>query len=902
MKMNHINFKDPDRLNTGLIQTTDNCAGCNKCISACPVFSANIAVDDGDKTVIVIDQNRCVLCGRCMDICTHQARAFVDDTEDFLAYLSQPGKGAEMALVVAPSFFVNYPDTCKQVLGYLSSLGIGKIYSANIGADISAWGYIRQLEAHPEKNYLSQACPVVVNQIEMYEPHLTDHLVPVQGPLLCTAIYLRKYLGHEGPLAFLSPCIAKKQEMLRPENQGLAQYSVTYKRLMEALADIDLASYPEREPEGLGGINGQFSAEGGLTKTLAHYMGEEALGYVEQMEGAQRLAVSLKDYDASLRGDASCLPRLLDMLACEGGCNCGTAARQRRDEGNRMGFQVHKIRKAAETDGLDVKTRRQQLSDRFALLNPDDFAACYQPRPVTGQAVADDEIQRTFRAMLKYTQQDQRLDCASCGYSTCKEMARAIALGYNRVGNCIDYMKKKLLIERSETEIHKHRLEVLQQTGQEGGATVDQLTGFLNRYAYEEMVEKALSRAKTGGSSGYVISLDLDDFMSINKSYGHPCGNALLIEIAAFLRQNFGEVGHVFRIGGDEFSILVENASESAVRQMASLILCRAKEPWALMGIRLYCSVSIGIVPFNIDSESAAEVIKKAEHAVYTVKQMGKSDYLLYEGEMENDAHERLNLIRQLRDAVAGGFHNFQVHYQPWISPEGRIIGAEALLRWRDDMGNPVSPADFIPIAESVGLILPIGEYVLRSAAKQCRRMNDIFPGFRISVNVSPKQMAFPGLYEQYTSILRQLNGGKNTTVLEITESFGLDNMPEQKKLLERFISEGVQVALDDFGTGYSSLSYLYDLPLNLVKIDRSLIRDIDTDENAMHLLTAIADMMHNMGREVCVEGVETESQLVHCLSAGADIIQGYYYYKPMAASDLESLVSTWNLPRAEKL
>lgn len=886
-------------LNNGIIQTNDNCVGCNRCISRCPVFGANIAREVDGQNRVYVDAEACILCGKCMDECPHDARVYLDDTQRFLEDLEAVTDGSRkrgISLIVAPSFPINYPQKCNMILGYLKHLGVNRIYSVSYGADISIWAHLKYLEQHPQNGYLAQFCPAIVNSVEKYHPNLVEHLMPVQSPMVCTAIYLKNVLGIEDDLAFLSPCIAKKAEVERPSTAGMVRYNVTFDHLLRQLDDVDISPYFADDYEIDYGLGALFPTPGGLKENVEYYVGLDEDWFVTQKEGEVYAYSYLDLYSDKEWYDDPYRARLIEIVNCSRSCIYGTGTEFKHTSSTHIPHAVNQIRLQKKRLSQDISKELQQpaqrleaLNRRFDHLNLEDFMISYTPQTKVQREVPREELEDAFVALLKTTEEQRNLNCGSCGYRTCKEMARAIALGYNYEGNCFHYVKRAMEEQRGESRLHQQTMELLQRSAP--GANIDLLTGLGNRYAFDQGLERALRDARRSGKYGFLFSLDLDDFAMINESYGHNFGNMLLIAVTRYLQQIDAEA-EIFRVGGDEFMLLLEEANEARAQGIAAQVTARMQEPWEIAGNRFYCTASLGVTRFPEADDGVNEIVRNADLALHEAKQKGKNSAVFYEHELDNNSRERIGLINRLRDSITRDFEGFEVYYQPWIGRDYRIVGAEALLRWRDAEGNFVSPGEFIPVAESVGLIVPIGEYVLRTAARRCREINRQFGDFMVSVNVSVKQLNQPDVFEQLSNILSETGVDPRNMVLEITESLGMDNVARQRSILERFKKFGVRVALDDFGTGYSSLSYLNELPLDLVKIDRSFIRDIEENRYSEYVLSTMAQLMGKMGRWICVEGVEKHSQLEYCIEAGVDIVQGYLFYKPMPAEELMALLA----------
>lgn len=439
-----------DSLNQGLVYTNESCTGCNRCISVCSVLGANYSLMEDGKNVIHVDGEACVECGACMDVCHHKARGYRDDTEAFLTALK---KGENISILIAPAFIANYPKEYRRVLGYLKSLGVNRMISVSFGADITTWGYLNYITKHNFKGGISQPCPAIVNYIEKYIPELTEKLVPVHSPMMCAAIYVKKYMKVTDKLAFISPCIAKKAEITRQENKDYISYNVTFTHLMEVLKKIDLSSY-DAVDELEYGMGSLYPQPGGLKENVEHFLGRDVL--VRQVEGEGHVYHFLEEYAKRVKSGKP-LPFLVDALNCAGGCIHGTATEPSMDDNDDVLFEIHNQRIKARKDDkknpwakeISYEKRLQNFNEQFAQLNIEDFMCEYHPADKKVK-ITEEELQVGFQELKKDTPEKQKIDCGACGYDSCRKMAEAIVLGCNRKENCIHYVKNEL-IEEQET-------------------------------------------------------------------------------------------------------------------------------------------------------------------------------------------------------------------------------------------------------------------------------------------------------------------------------------------------------------------------------------------------------------------------------------------------------------------
>jgi diguanylate cyclase (GGDEF)-like protein/PAS domain S-box-containing protein len=418
-------------------------------------------------------------------------------------------------------------------------------------------------------------------------------------------------------------------------------------------------------------------------------------------------------------------------------------------------------------------------------------------------------------------------------------------------------------------------------------AHYDGLTGLPNRTLFHQRVGHALARARRTGLRLAILFIDLDRFKNINDTLGHDAGDRVLNVISGRLRKCLREVDTIGRLGGDEFVVLLEDLPDlEQVAAVARKILAEIGEPIALTEQEVHISGSIGISTFPDDSEDMQGLMKNADISMYRAKEQGKDNYQFYSAMMNEHTLERLALENALRRAIERD--EFLLHYQPKLNiGSGVVCGMEALVRWQRPGKGLVPPAQFIPLAEETGLIVPIGKWVLRTACARNKAWQDAgLPPLRIAVNLSARQFAQETLVEDVAEVLRETGLDPALLELEITESMVMRNPEHAVALLDRLKAMGVHLSIDDFGTGYSSLSYLKRFPIDAVKIDRSFIQDLPADGDDAAITQAILAMAHSLRLEVIAEGVETAAQLRFLREHGCDEMQGYHFSKPLAEEE----------------
>lgn len=415
----------------------------------------------------------------------------------------------------------------------------------------------------------------------------------------------------------------------------------------------------------------------------------------------------------------------------------------------------------------------------------------------------------------------------------------------------------------------------------------DSLTGLPNRRFFQEKLSEAIRQFENTECKLAVLYIDLDRFKMVNDSLGHGLGDKLLTEIARRLSESLGPEKFVARQGGDEFVVLLVEGQVPETEQVTQRIRNIFTKPFEVGGYELFVTPSIGISFYPEHGKDTAALMQNADNAMYAAKEAGKDTYAIYDIRSDAQDGARILLENDLRKSLERS--ELQLYYQPQISlVPNRRVGAEALLRWHRGHKDWVSPADFIPLAEETGLILQIGEWVIRQACRQGKQWIDAgYEPFIMGVNLSPRQFRQPGLVEQVRGILQETGYPPEYLELEITEGMTLDVESASGKM-RQLRDLGVQISIDDFGTGYSSLNYLKRLPISRLKVDRSFVRDIETDLGDRDIVKAIIAMAHNLKITVIAEGVENQEQLSFLEANGCDEIQGYLFGRPVPADEFE--------------
>lgn len=858
------------KLNEGLIYTNDNCIGCNHCISGCPVLGANISVTEGETNRIYVDGDACIHCGKCLEVCPHNAREYRDDTAAFLKDLRA---GEKISLLVAPSFFAVYEEKAEDILGQLHSLGVNLIYDVSYGADIATWAYLSYLEQNKMDGAIAPPCTANMNYIRKYSKTLTEKIIPVYSPVLCLAQYIRRYVKLADKLAFLSPCIAKKDEFTNPGNEGLVQYNVTFAHLVEVLKSEQCMAAPvhvEMSDYGLGRI---FPVPGGLGANVEQFVALNET--VREIHGTTSVYSYFRRMEKRV-DEKKTLPYMIDCLNCSFGCLEGPGTERLEQTEDEVFIRLQQYRepnpKIPKEENpylpeLPLEERRKRLKARFAGLVLKDFLCSYdggaRERNLSLSVMrGEDEakLDKIFREMYKTTKESRYIDCHSCGYGSCREMAMAIAKGYNTKENCIHYQK--------DYGIRR--------------AMRDPRYDIYNNNAYMNFLKRMIEQGK---QEEYVCLLfTIHNLSMINQNYGYQQAEIIMRLYCSLITARTEENEIVALMGNTHFVAAIHKERlEKVIEQLTTGV----SVPF-LPGEELRVAAKVAVY-WPQKQDTSASMISERLSTTYSLLLQDKTKMVMYhDHELRKRLEEEDRIFELIEPALE--HREFEVYYQPKVDMHTRqLIGAEALIRWNHD-GQVISPAKFVPLCEKRGMIEKLDFFVLERVCESISKW--IAQGIRavpVSINFSKHHFVNRDVAEQINAIAEKYNTPRTFLEIEFTETAYLEDSEGLIYSINRLHELGIASSMDDFGTGYSSLSMLQEMSFDTLKLDKSFL---DDERYAQHrgrtVIESIIHMAKRLDMTIVSEGIETEEELAFMRNMRCDVAQGFLFDKPLRHDDFE--------------
>lgn len=848
------------------IYTNDNCIGCNHCISVCPIPGANIAEKTNNKNHIRVNTSKCILCGQCLNVCKHDARGYIDDTEKFFQDLKD---GADISVAIAPSFFVDYPNIANGVLGYLRSIGVKNIYNVSYGANIFTWALLEYYLDDNNTGGIFPNCPTIVNYIEKYVPSVIPALVPIRSPLFCLAIYARKYLKDTNKIAFLSPCVAHFSEIDDAYSDGLVSYNVTFEHFFKNLKDIDFNLYYSESDITDYGLGALYPFPGGIKENLEHF-----IGYEKTIVSKNLVLYNKSDVD-SLKSIAeyNCTKGVFfELLNCSNGCNFGPCIDKSSFSIDKVVEQHQCIRfNMLQNGNLKEYAREMPRAERleffrnkFKDLNLHDFQREFHDKYLKPFKAPKEIIDEIFIRMHKNTEESRHIDCHSCGYNSCYQMAEAIANGYNNIENCVQFEKKE-----------NYKL-----------FTSDQLTGLPNKYLFIKDLSDIL--AAEDRQNFAVMQINIKNFIFINQQVGFIKGNDILAEYASKAKEivDGTENEKIYLLNGNNFYIIAKKERMNDLFYKLNHIELVSLKQNQIADIN---SLSIRAALYNItgDEKNTDTVIDRISTTYFTVRSTPSKDLVVYDQDIAKKVSQSIAISQHIQKALLN--NSLYVVYQPKVNQlTNKLVGAEALIRWNNN-GTVIPPDKFIPVCESTGFVKRLDFFMLNQVCKKMgewkKKNIELVP---VSVNFSKQHLMHQEVAERICNIIDFWKIPHNFIEIEFTET----SIAEEKELLSNTIAvlkdKGISVSVDDFGSGYSSLNLLQDFNFDVLKLDKSLIKTIVENNRARIVIANVINMANALNMSIIAEGVETKEELMTLKNLNCNVIQGFIFDKPLSVEEFE--------------
>lgn len=844
------------KLNQGTVFTNKRCVACNRCITDCPIIGANVYVSKDGRARMTVNADKCIHCGRCIKACNHEAREYYDDAKLFIDDLHA---GEEINVLIAPSFFYLFGQKAIEILGYLQSIGVKYIYDVGFGAEISIWAHVNYLVEHENdecRAFIGQTCSSVNNYLEHYKPELLPYLIPVHSPLTCTLTYVRKYLGDEATLAYIGPCISKNDEISGFGIENGVNYNVTFGHLIKCLEGVDCSGMSFKfscESQGLGRL---FPLAGGFKEVMTMFFPRH-----EIMTAYTGIEQTFENALFSSINDNETIPKFVEINNCHGGCVTGPGVPDSVYNNKNIYDAISRVRKAIEVNdeaSAGYLKNREMMNKHFEALNPDDFACTFKCRYQQSFNVPEYAYDEIFKAMHKETESKRSINCGSCGYSTCKEMARAIAYGYNKMENCIHYTNDELRFRYYK----------------------DNLTKMYNKNGFINAAEKILN---DNPDTTYVLALaSINQMNVINDLCGFEVGDKVICYGAEVCEQFVGETGVAARYAGAKYLLLFKFDYEHKV----ALGNTRTHD-LSEFGIAFPVSYRAGLYLIKDRTEPLDHMINYAILTNDKITPGVESAVLVYDGDLKEKLVREALVASEMYRALDE--HEFVAFYQPQYDHiTGHLAGAEMLCRWIKPDGSMVSPGVFIPIFERNGFIYNLDKFMWETAFKTIRKwLDDDMNPVPISVNISRISINRSDFVEVIEDLRMRYMIPPEYLHFEVTESAYSDSQSMIINRVNMIRAMGFKVAMDDFGSGYSSLNTLKDVPIDILKLDMGFLRGSNV-ERGEQILDHVIKMVSSLKLEMVAEGVETLEQADFLAERGCNVIQGYFYAKPMPQSEYE--------------
>ncbi|MCR5330802.1 MAG: EAL domain-containing protein [Lachnospiraceae bacterium] len=850
---------------TGLVYTKSNCIGCNSCILGCPVPEANIAEKADFRNFLKVDPNKCIHCGQCINTCPHGSRDYADDTDEFLTALR---RGEKVSVVVAPSFILRYQEKAGKILNYLKKLGVVNLYDGGFGGTISTWAIMNFLEIHPEGGFAVSECPVFVNYVEKHSLEGVQHLIPVQSSVMCMGIYVKKHFCDRAKLAFLGNCPARKDEFESASTEEVYAYNLTSKKLMEKIGPSEYEDMPEDIDLDCSYPSNLLYASGDTKAGIANFLEPEKL--ILSITGAYQYYKYINIFCENMLSSEDG-PYLIDAMNCGHGCLLGPSDDNKLMESVKLWerssklfseslVQASKMLKTRATlnDNSKLAEIKDSLNKFLAYLDPKDFRRDFADKYYQQYEVPEEILNEVFNHMHKYIPETRTTNCHACGYRSCREMARAIALGFNRRENCAYFEK-----------FENFRLVM-----------TDMFTGIPNLNSFNERITEIVRRHEIGKYE--VASFSMIDNDLMYSRYGYDEVDKCIKEYAqaAISMIEPGEL--VARYGDVDFLALINRS-----RMDEFLLKLNAITVHPFLGQKendFLVNICAGVYQ-PTEEDTMGDVLGKVGIAHRAAKERNNPCRIYYDDSMKDESVEAAYFTKAFSDAIKS--REFVVYYQPKVDLRTmKLHGAEALVRWKH-AGEFISPGRFIPLFEKNGYVVHVDFYVLDQVCRDLRTwLNAGLKPVRVSSNFSKLHISSPDIVSQIVDVIDKYSVPHELIEIEFTETTAAGETERLTQILRDLHAYGISTSIDDFGSGYSSLNMLQTMDFNVLKIDKGFLDAGIKDPKTKKIIGSIIRMARDLEMQVVAEGVEKHEELIFLKENDCDMIQGYYFDKPLPGDE----------------
>ena len=855
------------RYNNGTIFTNDKCTACNKCVDNCPVKGANVTAGLGENRKIMVDEKKCTNCGTCIKACNHEARDYKDDLTEVLNLLKE---GAKVSVVVDAAFLMFYGDVALNALGYLEKKGVQHFYDTGYGTEISIWAHAKFLKKNKdtkpeEKAFIINSCPAVVDAIEKYHPTLLTKLIPVHSPTACMMIYARKYLKDKNKLVYLGPCTAKMNEAEALPKGYQFDYFISSQSLMKYLKERDISNLsrkPDLSPIGMGRlvVSPNTFIEG---LSLFFHISEKLVAYSGMNdENFGKLEMVCKP------GYESMQPLAAEFWSCREGCLYGPEIEKDNYDPVEIYTRYNNARNY-DYDTNDKLSEREQIWEQVDTIQEKqvglkfhDFIREFADKYKQPLAIPKATYNEIFDAMLKDTEQKRHLDCGSCGYNTCKEMARAIAMGYSRKENCIHYMNDVMMQKYMYNKI-------------------------TNLYNNEIFFTKVMEIIRNNPGKKYFLCVgNINKLGIINDLYGYLKGDAVLKLVAENIKKLTPDDGVCAYFGGGNYIMFMEYRTDliEAIQKVEYFDVSE-------LGIDQRVTMRFGVYVLDDPSINISAVVNYSFMAAKRNVSAGRNTITFFTTELRTKISYETEMLSKLQKAISD--EEFSIMLRPQYNLKTReLVGAEARAYWVNKEGEYIPYEEYVTLAEKNGLIQSMDYIMWKKAFEMIRRLLDMgLEPPRIDVNFTMPSALDEKTVEIISTLRDKYNISNHYVRFVISErSYKYD--PVTLALRVKFLKKtGFQMAISDFGIGSGSIAAFLEKSFDMVRVNLEFIKGTEDNDRSGAVLTALARVAQDVAISAEADNIETEAQASFLKSVGIIVGQGKLFSPDLNEHEFVNLI-----------